>query len=117
MTGMLNLALEELDDPLYYVLDDISSVMHCESPNHNVFRSAILNAGYQVSYSHCSKNSIKTNAPTKFIWDLLKRWIETKPIKEKWLVSEYRVFHILKTPAEHQVDFTVRFVSAIFHLK
>jgi hypothetical protein len=33
---MLNLAMEEIDQPLYYVLDDISSVMHSETPNHNL---------------------------------------------------------------------------------
>ena len=61
-----------------------------------------------MSYSHAQKNSIKTNAPHKFIWDIFKRYIETKPIKDKWLVPEYRVFHILKNPATHQVDFTLR---------
>jgi tRNA (guanine26-N2/guanine27-N2)-dimethyltransferase len=63
MLGMLNVAVEELDDPFYHVLDQISSVMHCETPNHKVIRSAIQNSGYNVSYSHCNKNSIKTNAP------------------------------------------------------
>lgn len=38
MLGMLSLALEELENPLYYVLDDICSVMHLETPNHNVIR-------------------------------------------------------------------------------
>ncbi len=40
---MLNLVAEELPDPFYYVLDDISSVMHCETPNHSVFRYNFLN--------------------------------------------------------------------------
>ena len=39
---MLNLVAEELPDPFYYVLDDISSVMHCETPNHSVFRYNFL---------------------------------------------------------------------------
>lgn len=108
MIGMLNLAYEELDNPLYYVMDDICSIMHCETPNHNVFRSAILNANYQVSYSHCSKNSLKTNAPNEVIWDILKRWIELKPVKEKWFGPEYRLANILKTTAKLQIDFTVR---------
>ena len=29
---------EELPDPLYYVIDDICSVLHCEAPNHKVIR-------------------------------------------------------------------------------
>ena len=33
-----------------------------------VLRSAVLNAGYEVSLSHAAKNSLKTNAPVDFIW-------------------------------------------------
>ncbi len=36
--GMLNLAAEEISSPLYYVLDQLCAAMHCESPNHAVFR-------------------------------------------------------------------------------
>ena len=36
------------------------------------FRSAILNAGYRVSFSHCHPLSIKTDAPPSVIWDLLQ---------------------------------------------
>lgn len=105
---MLNLAYEELDNPLYYILDEICSVMHCETPNHNVMRSAIMNCNYQVSYSHCAKNSIKTDAPSDIIWDILKRWVELKPVKEKWLGQEYRLAKILKQEPKINVDFTVR---------
>lgn len=42
MIGMLSLASEELDNPMYYVLDDICSTMHVETPNHNVIRYAII---------------------------------------------------------------------------
>lgn len=72
------------------------------------YRSALINAGYQVSYSHCHRNSVKTNAHSHVIWDILKKWAEQKPIKEKWLKPEYRVFHILEKPVKTQVDFTIR---------
>jgi tRNA (guanine26-N2/guanine27-N2)-dimethyltransferase len=108
MKGMLNVALEEIDEPLYYVLDEISSVMHSATPNHDMVTSAIINANYQVSYSHCQKNSIKTNAPTQFVWDVLRQYIATNPIKERWLVPEHRVFHIMQKAIEHKVDFTLR---------
>jgi tRNA (guanine26-N2/guanine27-N2)-dimethyltransferase len=107
MIGMLNLIAEELPNPFYYVLDEISSVMHCETPNHSVFRSAILNANYQVSYSHCSQNSVKTNAPTSFIFSVLKKWSELKPINEKWLVPQFRVYHILKNLEDIKIDLTI----------
>jgi len=38
-------------------------------------RSAILQAGYQASRSHCVAGSIKTTAPKSFIYDLFRRFI------------------------------------------
>jgi hypothetical protein len=38
MLGMLSLVSEELDDPLYYVLDEVCSVMHVNAPSQNVVR-------------------------------------------------------------------------------
>lgn len=36
--------------------------------------SALLNAGYKVSLSHCAENSIKTNAPPAVVWDVMRCW-------------------------------------------
>jgi hypothetical protein len=77
-------------------------------------RSAIMNANYQVSYSHCNKNSIKTNAPPELIWSILKEWIKLNPIKEKWMDPKYKVFHILRNlqnSSSQTFDFTIRFVT------
>lgn len=38
------------------------------------FRSALLNAGYKVSFSHANKTSIKTNASNDIIWDVVRAW-------------------------------------------
>lgn len=38
IVGMLNLIAEELEEPLYYTLDDICSVVHCVMPRHEQFR-------------------------------------------------------------------------------
>ena len=37
--------------------------------------SAILNQGYKVSASHAARGSIKTDAPTKVIWDIMRTWV------------------------------------------
>ena len=61
--------LEELPDcPLYYSLPTFCSALHIITPPVLKIRSAILNAGYNVSLSHCLKDSIKTNAPVQFLW-------------------------------------------------
>jgi tRNA G26 N,N-dimethylase Trm1 len=57
MLGMLSLALEELENPLYYVLDDICSVMHLETPNHNVIRYAKSENNKNYSKIFISQNS------------------------------------------------------------
>lgn len=58
MEGVLTVIQEELDVPLYYNLDRLMSIVRCYVPPVLKFRSALLNAGYKVSYSHASKVSI-----------------------------------------------------------
>lgn len=106
--GMLNLAIEEISSPLYYVLDQLCAAMHCESPTHVAFRSALLNAGYKVSYSHANQNSIKTDAPNEVVWDILKEWVKEKPINKKWMTQDFKVVEILKKEVKNKIDFTVR---------
>lgn len=114
LIGMLKMANEELEEPFYYVLDEICSVMHCCTPKHEVLRSAILNANYQISYSHCNKNSIKTNAPSHVIWDLLRCWVKKNPISEKWLKPGDKAWQILQKPITIEMDFTLRYSFQFF---
>lgn len=43
--------------------------------------SALLNAGYKVSRSHASSGSVKTNAPRSFIYDIIREYIKTHPVR------------------------------------
>ena len=55
---------EELPDvPFFYQLDRLCSIMKVSVGKFVDFRSAILNAGFRVSISHCNKQAIKTDAP------------------------------------------------------
>jgi tRNA (guanine26-N2/guanine27-N2)-dimethyltransferase len=78
-----------------------------------IHRSALLNANYAVSYSHCNKNSVKTNAPSNVIWEILSKYVKNKPISEKWLQQNYPVYHILKNTEKpsQEYDFTIRYVT------
>ena len=69
-----------------------------------------MNANYKISYSHCNRNSIKTDAPVLALWDILKQWIKDHPVNEKWLNLNYRVFNILnRNPSTDKIyDFTIR---------
>lgn len=100
--------LEELDDcPLYYTLDKLTSTLHCETPSMLIFRSAILNAGYRVSYTHMHKNSIKTNAPAKVIWDIMRCWIKTHPVSKKRSIENAPGYNILKIEADKDYSFDI----------
>jgi hypothetical protein len=51
---------------------------------------------------------MKTDAPNEFVWDILKTWIKTKPIKEKWLTKEFKVYNIINKPIQNEVNLTIR---------
>uniref|UniRef100_A0A8C2A2X5 tRNA (guanine(26)-N(2))-dimethyltransferase n=1 Tax=Cyprinus carpio TaxID=7962 RepID=A0A8C2A2X5_CYPCA len=74
--GVLSMVTEELQDiPLYYVLDHLSSTVHCNTPSMLQFRSALLHAGYSVSLSHACKNAVKSDAPAEVLWDIIRCWV------------------------------------------
>ncbi|XP_050543035.1 probable tRNA (guanine(26)-N(2))-dimethyltransferase isoform X2 [Daktulosphaira vitifoliae] len=86
MRGMLTMMQEELlDIPLYYTVPSLTNTVHCEAMPLRYFFSALVNAGYRVSSSHCAPNSIKTNAPQTIVWDVIRTWVLTHPVSEKRL--------------------------------
>lgn len=105
--GVLNVVHEELDVPLYYTLDRLMSIVRCHTPSMLMFRSALLNAGYNVSYSHANKISIKTNAPNEVIWDIVRAWEKEHPIKREKLATDSPGLNILNTPSNTEVSFTI----------
>lgn len=71
--GLLTILGQELPDvPLFYDLGHIAKKFKMSSPPMVKVRSAILNAGYQVSMAHCMPNSIKTNAPVQVLYDIMR---------------------------------------------
>ncbi|KAK6179775.1 hypothetical protein SNE40_012059 [Patella caerulea] len=106
--GMLTVAKEELQDvPLFYVLDDLCNIVHCAPPSMKMFRSTFLNAGYRVSLSHAAKNSYKTDAPIRFIWDVMRTWVKDHPVKSNRLTPGSVAKIILDKPTTHDVSFTL----------
>uniref|UniRef100_A0A8C6UIM3 tRNA (guanine(26)-N(2))-dimethyltransferase n=1 Tax=Neogobius melanostomus TaxID=47308 RepID=A0A8C6UIM3_9GOBI len=107
--GVLSMVTEELEDvPLYYTVDNLSSTIHCNTPPLLQFRSALLHAGHQVSLSHACKNAIKTDAPPKVLWDIMRCWEKTNPVKREKLSLTSPAFKILSTDPSLEACFTVR---------
>ncbi|KAK5641038.1 hypothetical protein RI129_009585 [Pyrocoelia pectoralis] len=104
--GVLNVVYEELIDcPLYFVLERLSGILHVTTPPMMEFRSAILNAGYQVSFSHSRKTSIKTDAPAKVIWDILRCWEQRHPLSDRRRSEQGAGNNILAVKSEKEYSF------------
>merc|ERR1711894_704993 len=97
MIGMLTVAGEELPDhPFYYAQDRLCSMVKVCIGKMTNFRSALLNAGYQVSLSHACKVALKTNAPNDFIWSMMRAWEKLNPVKKDKLDQNSIAFKILE---------------------
>ncbi|XP_077284881.1 tRNA methyltransferase 1 isoform X2 [Arctopsyche grandis] len=109
MEGMLFMISEELNDiPLYYSMEKFSAVLHLQNIPMLIMRSAIMNGGYRVSYSHAYKMSVKTDAPAAFLWDIFRSWEKIHPVKKSRLVEGSPAQAILSKEIVTQVDFTER---------
>ncbi|KAI1886658.1 hypothetical protein AGOR_G00198070 [Albula goreensis] len=107
--GMLSMVTEELEDvSFYYTLDSLSSTVHCNTPPLLQFRSALLHAGYRVSLSHACKNALKTDAPPRVLWDIMRCWEKNNPVKRERLSETSPAFRILSTEPTLQACFDVR---------
>ncbi|XP_064537330.1 tRNA (guanine(26)-N(2))-dimethyltransferase [Drosophila montana] len=106
LTGVLSMVLEELPDvPLYYTPDKLCCVLKLEIVPMLKMRSALLHAGYRVSYSHASKNSLKTDAPAAVLWDILRCWSKRHPVRENRLIPGTALQAILSQPCRQEYVF------------
>ncbi|KAK9464492.1 tRNA methyltransferase [Lipomyces arxii] len=105
--AMLTLANEEIDIPFYFTSSHISSIMRCSCPPLTTLTSALLNAGYAVSPTHAAPGAIKTTAPWEVVWDVLREWIKTNPVKLE-NIKQGSPAHtlLLKTEPSFKVDFS-----------
>jgi tRNA (guanine26-N2/guanine27-N2)-dimethyltransferase len=107
--GLLSVCKEEIDVPLFYSISALCKAIKVQSPPLPQFYSALINAGYKVSGSHCEGNAFKTNAPNDVIWDIMRCWrLLHKPQKdlEKLQESSPTYNLLLKDPVI-KADFTV----------
>lgn len=98
ITGMLQTALQEsaVDAPFFFATTRLAKTLHCEAPPLAAFRGALVGLGYSVSRSHCKPTSIKTDAPWSVIWEVMRRWVEKKPIKEGSIGAKHAGYEILR---------------------
>ncbi|XP_045107063.1 probable tRNA (guanine(26)-N(2))-dimethyltransferase isoform X2 [Portunus trituberculatus] len=106
MLGVISMMEEELPDvPLYYVLDRLARVASINLCKMVQFRSALLNAGYRVSLSHADPASLKTNAPARVVWDVVRAWERQQPARKTPLPADHPARFILQQDMGTEVNF------------
>lgn len=105
--GVLTAISEELFDvPLYYTLPDLCGTLHCESPKLAEVKAALMHAGYRCSQSHRDPDAIKTDAPPRIVWDIMRCWCIKHPVSAKRLADEESaVAKILSKPPKLLANF------------
>uniref|UniRef100_A0A1D1Z3F1 tRNA (guanine(26)-N(2))-dimethyltransferase n=1 Tax=Anthurium amnicola TaxID=1678845 RepID=A0A1D1Z3F1_9ARAE len=82
ISSVLTTISEELPDvPLFVSLHNLCATLKCTSPSAVIFRSAVINAGYRISGSHVNPLGLKSDAPMDVIWDIMRCWVKTHPVK------------------------------------
>ncbi|CAJ0577825.1 unnamed protein product, partial [Mesorhabditis spiculigera] len=108
LLGMLTVVSEELHDvPLYYAHDQLACVVKAVTPKLIDMRSALLNAGYRVSGSHCNARAVKTDAPPSFIWDICRFVAEKSKVNVEKFKDEQPGKAILSKASTAPVNFTL----------
>jgi len=115
LIGILSMISEELTDvPFYYVTSDLSGTLRCDTPSSDIIRSALMNSGFRVSAFHDAVNSIKTDAPPAYIWDIMRTFVDiekkdTLKKRLKKLPECHAARKILGQPiASEKIDLTLR---------
>ena len=107
LEGLLMSVRDELVDvPLYYGLPEFCRTLKCSSPPTHAVHAALLNAGYKVSGYHKDPQAIKTDAPARFMWDILRTWIKANPLKKE-PEKDSPAAKILAVEPTSQIDFTI----------
>ncbi|GAA6021147.1 hypothetical protein JCM8202_001874 [Rhodotorula sphaerocarpa] len=102
--GMLTVALNECEAPLYFSPSKMASLFHATCPPISTFGSALLNGGYEISRSHAVAGSIKTNAPRTFVHDVIRDWIKANPVIMKNVKEGSPAKALLAKEQRHQVS-------------
>jgi tRNA (guanine26-N2/guanine27-N2)-dimethyltransferase len=87
--------------PFYFLPAYIAGRMHCITPPENAVRGALVGLGYRVTRSHCKPGSIKTDAPWKVIWHIMREWVRQKePVKEDNIKPSSPAYRLLRLGQE-----------------
>lgn len=68
--------------PFHFNPSAVSKVLHCVAPPEAALKGALRALGYATTRSHTKPGTIKTQAPWRIIWHVMREWVRQKaPIK------------------------------------
>ena len=83
------------------------NVLHVTVPKLEAVVSALMRQGYRVSRSHTDPTAIKTDAPNRALWDVMRCWANSQVRSASKPLSETSPAHaILSIPPLVEADFT-----------
>lgn len=74
--------------PFFFIPSALSKVLHCQAPPEAPLKGALRHAGYKATRSHTRPGSIRTDAPWKFIWDMMREWLQQRNPSTTGLLKE-----------------------------
>ncbi|SPO36332.1 related to N2,N2-dimethylguanosine tRNA methyltransferase [Pseudozyma flocculosa] len=104
--GMVSTASSELPEhPFYFTPPKVSGLFHCVSPPLDKVVSALVSAGHDVSRSHASAGSIKTSATRAQVYDVIRAWIKSNPVRMDKIKESDPANRLLAKEAQRDYDF------------
>ena len=105
--GEISKALGEVADaPLFYSMSSLAKRLRCQVVPIANMMAALKSCGYLVSQAAATHDSLKTNAPPKVVWDIMRRWVELHPIsKSRQKETETVGFKLLSKKPIIECDF------------
>jgi tRNA (guanine26-N2/guanine27-N2)-dimethyltransferase len=79
--GLVAMIKEEIDSPLYFSIPGCCHILKCQEPDKLSMIAAIRSLGYNVSFTHCNPDALKSSIPIELFYTILKEWNELKGIK------------------------------------
>ena len=107
--GILTSISEELKDvPFHYSLPDLAACVHIVTPPMIDFKSALHNLGYRSSQFHHNPDAVKTDAPPKVVWDVIRALAKiTPPLGSSRKKTSEAAKAILQKELTTEIDFTI----------
>jgi tRNA (guanine26-N2/guanine27-N2)-dimethyltransferase len=66
--------------PFYFDASSLARVLHSVAPSNAAMQGALRHLGYRSVRSHAKPGSIKTDAPFKVLWRIMKAWVAKQTI-------------------------------------